>query len=345
MAARVSIRRVAVAHPELRILQEEAAARIGAATGHPRQAAALARGTHIRQRATCLPPDQIGALGSIEERNRLYARHAPGLALAAAKGALEGVSPENIGCLVTSSCTGYMVPGWDIDLVLEMSLACDTVRLPITQAGCSGGALGLARAADYLRVRGESEGLAVACELCSLAFQATAEEGNLTSTLIFGDGAGAARLTSDVQPGDLEIIDSVSLLAPAPPEVLGFDLTDRGFYPLLGRELVGVLPPATTKALGRLLEPHGLAAADVEFWLLHPGGARILSQLQESLGLAPCLVRWSWESMEEFGNTSSAAIFDVVRRYLADCTAPGGWGVIAAFGPGVSVEMLLVKRC
>jgi predicted naringenin-chalcone synthase len=49
--------------------------------------------------------------------------------------------------------------------------------------------------------------------------------------------------------------------------------------------------------------------------------------------------------MAEFGNTSSAAIFDVMRRNLEDPDAPSGWGIVAAFGPGVSVEMLLVRRC
>ena len=230
-------------------------------------------------------------------------------------------------------------------LVQELPLGCDTVRLPITQAGCSGGALALARAADYLRSRPGSAALAVSCELCSLAFQTSADEGILTSALIFADGAGAALLDSDPEAEGLEIIDSVSLLAPAPAAVLGFDLTDGGFYPLLSRELVDVLPPASGVAIERLLRPHGLAIPDIDFWLLHPGGARILSRLEEALGIERCLTHWSWDSMAAHGNTSSAAVFDVIRRYLADESAPGGWGVIAAFGPGISIELLLVRRC
>ena len=46
--------------------------------------------------------------------------------------------------------------------------------------------------------------------------------------------------------------------------------------------------------------------------------------------------------MREFGNTSSAAIFDVLRRYIDDAQ-PGEYAVAAAFGPGVSIELLLLR--
>ena len=48
--------------------------------------------------------------------------------------------------------------------------------------------------------------------------------------------------------------------------------------------------------------------------------------------------------MEECGNMSSAAIFDVIRRYQDDASAPPGLALIAAFGPGVSIELMLVRR-
>jgi len=347
---RLSITRAAVAHPPFRISQAEAAARIGQVCGEPRKAAAVAKGSQIHERALCLPPEQISALGAIEERNRLYARHAPALALEAATKALRAplsASPRgdrDVRFLASCSCTGYMVPGWDIGLVQELDLPCDTVRLPITQAGCAGGVLSLARAADHLRSR-PGAALVVACEICSLAFQRSSDEGNLTSALIFADGAGAALLESATPPGALEIVDSVSLLSPAPASVLGFQLTDGGFAPQLSRELVSVLPPATARALDRLLAPHGLVPPDIEYWLLHPGGSRILTQIEHSLAIDRCRTRWSWDSLAACGNTSSAAIFDVLRRYLNDPAAPDGWGVVAAFGPGVSIELLLVRRC
>ena len=176
-----------------------------------------------------------------------------------------------------------------------------------------------------------------------MAFHADGDEGNLVATLIFGDGAGAAVLASG--PGEgLIVRDSASMLVPGTSHLLGFDLTDRGFYPVLGRELPNAVVPAAGRAVCQLLARHGLAPGDIGAWLVHPGGARILAGLEQGLCIDRERMRWSWASMADHGNTSSAAIFDVVQRYLDDADAPPGPAIVAAFGPGVAIELLLVEQ-
>lgn len=331
-----------VAHPPFRVLQSEAARQIGLLAGDPRRVAALARRTKIDSRATTIPPAKLAKLGGIEERNNIYQQTVPGLALDASVAAL-GESPrDQVSCVVTSSCTGYSVPGWGVTLVERLGLSCDTARLPITEAGCAGGVVAMAHAANYLRAHPGASALAVAAELCSLSFHAGGADGNITSTLIFGDGAGASLLQSGEGPG-LRVLDAMTMLIPGTRDALGFDLTGHGFYPVLQRALATLLPPAVAAASARLLARNQLSPGDIRAWLLHPGGARILSGIEARLGLARTATRWSWDSMREFGNTSSAAIFDVIRRYLESPREPG-LAVIAAFGPGVSVELLLVDR-
>jgi alkylresorcinol/alkylpyrone synthase len=335
---------VAVAHPTHAISQEEAAERVGQLSGDVRRAAALARGSRIGERRLALPAAALAELGTIEARNALYRRLAPGLAREAAARAAPPGSRASIGCLVTSSCTGYMLPGWGVELVDALGLAPETARVPLTEAGCAGGVVALARCADYLRSHQGPAALAVAVELCSLSFHPAGHDDNLTASLIFGDGAGAARLAPGPGPG-IEVVDELSFLVPGSRDALGFDLTDRGFNPVLSRELATLLPPAVDAAARQLLGRHAVAVEDVPAWLIHPGGARILAALQRALGLDASRARWSWDSMREFGNTSSAAIFDVIRRYSEDPGAPRGWAVVAGFGPGVSVELLLLCRC
>ena len=335
---------IAVAQPPHWIEQSEAALSIGAATGDARRAASLARGSQIRRRAIALPGAEVAALGSIESRNRVYSELAPALAVEASANALRcHVTPASIGAVVASSCTGYMVPGWDVTLVQELSLCPELRRLPVTQAGCAGGVLALAQATDFVRLHPDRASLAVAVELCSLAFHARAgDPGNLTSALIFGDGAGAALIEDSGEAG-LELVDAASTLVPCSREALGFDLTDRGFYPLLTRELAGLLPQPTLGAARGLLRRHGLSLDDLAFCLVHPGGPRILSALEAAFGMERGAFCWSWRSLQELGNTSSAAIFDVIRRFLEDPLAPRGWGLAMAFGPGVSIELLLLR--
>lgn len=338
----VRIARVAVAHPPNRVTQGDAAERIGAETNDRRRVNALARASMIGTRATILPAHEIFQLGDIESRNDIYRQHAPGLATMAATAALDGGAPSGVRCLVTSSCTGYALPGWSVDLVEALCLAPNTARVPLTEAGCAGGVVALARGADVVRSQRQPV-LTVAAELCSLAFHPRTDDHSLTANLIFGDGAGAARLEPGAGPG-LEIVDSASLLVPASRHALGFDLTARGFSPVIDRELAEILAPRTRVAIEDLLCKNGVPLHDVVAWLLHPGGARILQRIQQCFGLDHAAMCWSWESLHEFGNTSSAAIYDVLRRYMEDETAPRGWGVVAAFGPGVSIELLLVRR-
>jgi alkylresorcinol/alkylpyrone synthase len=198
-----------------------------------------------------------------------------------------------------------------------------------------------------VRAHPEQEALVVAAEICSLAFHPSNEAGNLTSALIFGDGAGAA-VVGGSATGDgagLEIVDSFSALVPGSQDALGFALTGNGFLPLLTREIADLLPAPSQDAVEQLLGRHGLRPADLGFWLVHPGGPRILSAIERRFGLGDGALCWSWQSLREAGNTSSASIFDVIRRYLADADAGRGWGVVLAFGPGISLELLLVRRC
>src|ERR1051326_7355355 len=125
----VRITRVGVAHPANLIDQSEAAARIGLVVGAPRQAAAIARGSQISQRSLALSPAEVSALGSIEARNRAYERLAPALAAAAARLVLTEADANashfledqgKVDFLVTTSCTGYMVPGLDVVLAEDL---------------------------------------------------------------------------------------------------------------------------------------------------------------------------------------------------------------------------------
>ncbi|MEO6398750.1 MAG: hypothetical protein ABIP13_09820, partial [Tepidiformaceae bacterium] len=141
-----------VAHPPLRVPQAEAARQIGLLAGDPRRVAAIARGTKINSRASTLSPQELANLDGIEGRNRIYQQTVPSLAAEAARAALGGVPPGHVGCLVTSSCTGYTVPGWGVELIERLGLQDDTARLPITESGCAGGAVALAHAADWVRV-------------------------------------------------------------------------------------------------------------------------------------------------------------------------------------------------
>ena len=72
---------------------------------------------------------------------------------------------------------------------------------------------------------------------------------------------------------------------------------------------------------------------------------------EKALGLNPEHMRASYDTYINHGNSSSATIFSVMDRLRSkdmDAYAPGGrvkeYVVACAFGPGIAVEMCMLKR-
>ncbi|KAI0102252.1 thiolase-like protein, partial [Nemania sp. FL0031] len=84
---------------------------------------------------------------------------------------------------------------------------------------------------------------------------------------------------------------------------------------------------------------------------MHPGGLTILTNAERTLQISADHMRASYHRYIEHGNSSSATIFSVMdhlRDKEMDAYAPGGrvreYVVGCAFGPGISVEMCMLKR-
>lgn len=83
-------------------------------------------------------------------------------------------------------------------------------------------------------------------------------------------------------------------------------------------------------------------AADFD-WALHPGGSTIITGVEQAMNLTPDHLRASYEIYMNYGNSSSATIISVLDRLRK--TDGGREKVIAcAFGPGIALEMMVLRR-
>lgn len=289
-------------------------------------------------RYTVLPLDVRGrSLGDAMDAYRTYA---PELALRAAGSALldAGVDAAEIDTLITTSCTGYLVPALDIDLIEGLGLREDVRRIPITELGCSAGLAGLGIAHQHLQPEGDGCALVVAVELASINLQPQDRSiGNLTATIVFGDGAGAAVVGRGEAPGRLVLRAVGTRVVPRSRHILGFDLRDGGFHTVLDPGLARLLE-------GRLRDvvdgfwPRAAPA----YWAVHAGGLRIFDAVEAALGLDPRALRPSLDVFMRTGNLSSASILFVLQEIARSEAA--GEGLALAFGPGVSIELARLSR-
>ncbi|HEY5554334.1 MAG TPA: 3-oxoacyl-[acyl-carrier-protein] synthase III C-terminal domain-containing protein, partial [Cellulomonas sp.] len=94
-----------------------------------------------------------------------------------------------------------------------------------------------------------------------------------------------------------------------------------------------------------LLSAHGAVPADVTTWIAHAGGPRILEAAENALSLPEAAFARSRSSLARVGNLSSASVLHILADVLADGDpAPGTLAVLFAFGPGVSAEVVLLRR-
>ncbi|MHB8490384.1 MAG: type III polyketide synthase [Candidatus Dormibacteria bacterium] len=285
------------------------------------------------------PIDETLVPLSPSEQAVRYAAEATALAVTAAERALRdaGTAIADIGLIVVSSCTGFVLPGVDVQLVGHLGLRRDIRRMPFMNFGCAGGAAALAWASDWVRSHPDQSALVVAVEVPSLTFRpADTSADNLLSVLVFGDGAGAAVLRCGALPGRIGIGRTGQQLVASSAEELGFERADDGFRVVVSRHLP------------RLLETHLPALADgfmgrasgLDAVALHPGGQAIVDSVKRCLGLEEHQIAATRRVMSTTGNTSSAAILFVLEEMAAQLPVAEGRGLAMAFGPGVMVELI-----
>lgn len=300
----------------------------------------------VAQRYSAVPIEHLALQRPLDQTSEEYRLHAIALGRQAVSACLEqsGVRADEIDILITVSCTGLIIPSLDAYLINDLGFRSNTRRLPITELGCAAGAAALARAYDLLRSSPEARALVVAVELPTLTLQhGDLSQANMVSMALFGDGAAAALLTGWRSSG-AEIIDTESYLFPNSIDAMGFDLKENGLHIVLAKHVPELVRGDLPKVLPALLMRNDVTLEQLSFMVLHPGGRKILSSLEEDLGLTREDTQLSWDVLRDYGNLSSASVLFVLRE-LMERRRPedGDYGLMAAFGPGFSAELLLLR--
>ncbi len=301
----------------------------------------------VHTRYGCRPLLDLVHPLSLTDMSKLYQAYTCQLGAEVARACLTraNVDPAAVDLVITTSCTGFMIPSLEAHLVNMLSMSPHIKRVPLTELGCAAGAVALARAFDYLQAFPTQTVLVVAVELPSLTFQVRdLSAANIVSSALFGDGAAATLLGGEPRTGRPRIVAAQSTLFPHTTALMGFDLRDTGLHIILSAAIPTVICAAVPQLVEQFLSRHGLTMGDVRHFLLHPGGRRVIDGIAECLDLTPQQTRVSRSILHDYGNLSSASVLFILDRFLTrEETRPGDWGLLLAFGPGFSVETLLLR--
>ncbi|UFQ15445.1 MULTISPECIES: type III polyketide synthase [Streptomyces] len=303
----------------------------------------LIENTGVRTRHLVQPIAETLMHPGFEERNRRYAAEAKARVPLVVRRALEDgeLRAADIDMIIYVSCTGFMMPSLTAWLINSIDFRSTTRQLPIAQLGCAAGGAAINRAHDFCTANPGANTLIVACEFCSLCYQPTdLGVGSLLSNGLFGDGVAAAVVRGTGGHG-IRLERNGSYLIPETEEWIAYDVRATGFHFLLDKRVPGTMEPLAP-ALSALADEHGWDAADLDFYIVHAGGPRILDDLSTFLRVPPEAFRHSRATLTEYGNIASAVVLDALRRLFDEGgAADQARGLLAGFGPGITAEMAL----
>jgi alkylresorcinol/alkylpyrone synthase len=314
----------------------------------------------VERRHFCVPAEWFGEVHGFGERNDLYVRHALSLSITAARRALEdaGIGVADVASVLFVSTTGMATPSLDARLALALGCEDDVRRDATFGHGCAGGVGGLARAGALARADPDRAVLLVATELCGLTFQGDDwSKANFISTSLFADGAAAVVVAGDgfdrgrrVVAETPRIVADSSVLWPDTEDVMGFEFTDRGLEVVLSRSVPELVRQRFAASVDTVCARAGIEVSDLDHYLLHPGGAKVLDAYDDVLPGGSHRLCWSREVLRTHGNMSAPTALFVLRAAMDAADdgegrrpVAGDLGLVSAMGPGFAAEHVVLQ--
>ncbi len=318
----------------------------------------LHKATTVRSRHLVLPLADYAHLSSFGTANAHWLEAAVELGTTAVQEALTAAElrPSDVDHILSTTVTGVAVPSLDARLVPRLGLRPDVRRLPLFGLGCVAGAAGIARASDLLAGDPDAVAVLLSVELCSLTLQREDESmPNLVGSGLFGDGAAAVVLVGDRRAEQMgitpaggapapRVVASRSTFYPDSERVMGWDIDERGFSLVLDASVPDVVEAYLRGDVEAFLHEHGLGIGDVQHWVAHPGGPKVLEAMQRCLQVTDDAFAVTWDSLASIGNLSSSSVLHVLADTMQQ--RPPGTGVPAvmtAMGPGFCSELVLLR--
>jgi alkylresorcinol/alkylpyrone synthase len=262
----------------------------------------------IERRQAARPLDWYLEARTWPERTQAYLDVADDLFAEAATRALEaaGLDGARVDVVVTVSSTGIATPSLEARAMGRLGLRADVRRVPVFGLGCAGGVTGLSLAARLAQASPGSVVLLVCIELC------TAGEG------LLGVDAAAEHTWPDTL------------------SIMGWSVDEQGFGVIFDRSIPAFAAANLRAGMDAMLNSMGSAMDEVDRFVCHPGGTKVLEAIEGALDLSAGALALEREVLRDHGNMSAPTALFVLQRVL-DSPARGRL-VLTALGPGFTAS-------
>ena len=277
------------------------------------------------------------------ERAEAYLEGATELFAAAAGRALDETSLKgsDVDIIVTASSTGIATPSLEARAMSRLGFRSDAARVPVFGLGCAGGCSGLALAARLASTAPGAVVLFVTVELCSLAFRLDElTKANIVATALFGDGAAACVLRSG-GAGFAEIEAVAEHTWPDTLDIMGWRVDTQGLGVIFARAIPPFAEANLRPAMESMLAREGRSLDDVDRFICHPGGMKVIDALEQALSIGQGRLDHERDVLAEHGNMSAPTVLFVLDRVRRIGLPPRS--VLTALGPGFTASTVTLR--
>jgi alkylresorcinol/alkylpyrone synthase len=223
----------------------------------------------------------------------------------------------------------------------RMGFRSDVSRVPVFGLGCAGGVSGLGLAAKLASVGQGATVLFVTVELCSLALRTeNVGKADIVSTALFGDGAAACVIRRGDE-GFTQIGGSAEKTWPDTLDIMGWQMEPAGLGVILNRAIPTFARKELRGAIEAMLTPHGLQVGEVDRFICHPGGAKVVDAIETALSLPQGSLNEEREVLRLHGNMSAPTALFVLDRVRKEALPP--LAVMTALGPGFTASTVTLR--
>jgi predicted naringenin-chalcone synthase len=168
---------------------------------------------------------------------------------------------------------------------------------------------------------------------------------------LFSDGAAAAVIAAGELQPDREhpafcMQDFYSEFEQSAASDMIWRIGNAGFDLRLTPEVPNVVRGAIRGLVDKLLLRAGITQEEIDHYAIHPGGTKILEACETALGISPEANEQSYSILRNYGNMSSVTVMFVLKSYMDALPKQDGKTILAcAFGPGITMESMIISTC
>src|ERR1700722_14175895 len=249
---------------------------------------------------------------------------------------------SDIDTVVTVSSTGIATPSLEARVARRMGFRSDVTRVPVFGLGCAGGASGLSIASRLAQARPGTNVLLVTIELCTLALRLDElTKANIVAISLFGDGAAAIVLRAG-DGGATRIEDAGEHLWPDTLGIMGWSVDPEGFGVIFRRTIPDFVIAHLNPAVAQILANMQLTMADIDRFICHPGGARVVNALETALALGQGTLDHERQVLADCGNISGPTVLFVLEH--ARARGLPARSLLTALGPGFTASCVALRH-